>query len=52
VRHAGGGLVHEGEQIEVVELGIDEAVDAIGTEIVDAKTIMLLQWAVLRGPFA
>ena len=24
----------------------------IGTEIVDAKTIMLLQWAALRGPFA
>jgi nudix-type nucleoside diphosphatase (YffH/AdpP family) len=50
-RHAGGGLVDEGEQIEVVEFGIDEALAAIGTEIVDAKTIMLLQWAVLRGPF-
>ncbi len=26
VRHAGGGLADEGEQIQVVELGIDEAV--------------------------
>ena len=48
----GGGLVEEGEDIEVVELGIDEALAAIGTGIVDAKTIMLLQWAVLSGPFA
>jgi nudix-type nucleoside diphosphatase (YffH/AdpP family) len=52
VRNAGGGLVDEGEQIEVVELGIDDAVAQIGTGIVDAKTIMLLQWAVLSGPFA
>ncbi len=48
----GGGLAEEGEDIEVVELGIDEALAAIGTGIVDAKTIMLLQWAVLSGPFA
>ena len=48
----GGGVVEEGEDIEVVELGIDEALAAIGTGIVDAKTIMLLQWAVLSGPFA
>ncbi len=47
----GGGLAEEGEDIEVVELGIDEALAAIGTGIVDAKTIMLLQWAVLSGPF-
>ncbi len=52
VRHAGGGLADEGEQIEVVELDIDDAVAQIGTGIVDAKTIMLLQWAVLSGPFA
>jgi len=52
VRHAGGGLADEGEQIEVVELGIDEALAGIGSTIVDAKTIMLLQWAALRGPFA
>jgi nudix-type nucleoside diphosphatase (YffH/AdpP family) len=51
-RHPGGGLADEGEQIEVVELGIDEALAAIGTGIIDAKTIMLLQWAALSGPFA
>jgi nudix-type nucleoside diphosphatase (YffH/AdpP family) len=45
------GLADEGEHIEVVEFGIDEALDAIGTGIVDAKTILLLQWAALRGPF-
>lgn len=49
----GGGLAEEGEQITVVELDIDEALDMIDDgRIADAKTIMLLQWAVLRGPFA
>jgi len=48
----GGGLAEEGEDIEVVELGIDEALAQIGTGIVDAKTIMLLQWSALSGPFA
>jgi nudix-type nucleoside diphosphatase (YffH/AdpP family) len=52
IRHPGGGLADEGEQIEVVELDIDDAVAQIGSGIVDAKTIMLLQWAVLSGPFA
>ena len=51
-RHAGGGLADEGEHIDVVELPFDEALAAIGTGIVDAKTIMLLQWAALRGPFS
>ncbi|HTL40977.1 MAG TPA: NUDIX domain-containing protein [Pseudolysinimonas sp.] len=51
-RHAGGGLAEEGEQIDLVELGIDEALAQIGTGIVDAKTILLLQWAVLSGPFS
>ncbi|RWZ53159.1 NUDIX domain-containing protein [Labedella phragmitis] len=46
------GLVAEGEDIEVVEFDIDEAVSEIGRTIIDAKTIMLLQWAVLTGPFA
>jgi nudix-type nucleoside diphosphatase (YffH/AdpP family) len=51
--HDGGGLAHEGEQITLVELDIDEALALIDTGgIIDAKTIMLLQWAVLRGPFA
>jgi nudix-type nucleoside diphosphatase (YffH/AdpP family) len=47
----GGGVEEEGEEIEAVELAIDAAIAAIGTDIVDAKTIMLLQWAVLSGPF-
>ena len=51
-RHAGGGVTDEGEQIELIELDIDDALAQIGTGIQDAKTIMLLQWAVLRGPFA
>lgn len=50
---SGGGLADEGEQITVVELDIDEALAMIDDgRIVDAKTIMLLQWSVLRGPFA
>ena len=46
------GLADEGEDIEVLELSFDDALDRIGRDIVDAKTIMLLQWAALRGPFA
>jgi nudix-type nucleoside diphosphatase (YffH/AdpP family) len=50
---AGGGLAEEGEDIEVVELPFRRALDMVATgEIADAKTIMLLQWAALRGPFA
>lgn len=45
-------MLDEGEDIEVVELDADQARAQIGTEIVDAKTIMLLQWAFLDGPFA
>ncbi len=48
----GGGLADEGEDIELVELDIDDALARIGVDIVDAKTIMLLQWAALSGPFA
>jgi len=49
----GGGLADEGEHITIVELGIEEALDMIDDgRIQDAKTIMLLQWSVLRGPFA
>jgi nudix-type nucleoside diphosphatase (YffH/AdpP family) len=44
----GGGLAHEGEDIEVLELSIDEALAMIKDgRIVDAKTIMLLQYAAL-----
>jgi ADP-ribose pyrophosphatase len=45
---AGGGLADEGEDLEVLELGIDAALAMIGTEIVDGKTIMLLQYAQLH----
>jgi nudix-type nucleoside diphosphatase (YffH/AdpP family) len=49
---AGGGLADDGEDIEPVELPFAEALKRIDTgEIADAKTIMLLQWAALRGPF-
>ena len=45
----GGGLADEGEDIEVLELSIDEALAMIGDgRIVDAKTIMLLQYAALH----
>ncbi len=46
----GGGLADEGEDIEVVEMPLDDAVALIGTGgIIDAKTILLLQWAKLYG---
>jgi hypothetical protein len=46
---SGGGNPDEGEDIEVIELSIDEALAMIGDRrIVDAKTIMLLQYAALN----
>jgi nudix-type nucleoside diphosphatase (YffH/AdpP family) len=46
---SGGGLASEGEDIEVLELSIDEALTMISDgRIVDAKTIMLLQYAALH----
>ena len=49
---AGGGLAEEGEDIEAVELDFDEALlRTTDGRIADAKTIMLLQWAALHGPF-
>lgn len=47
----GGGVVAEGEDIEVVELHLDDALTMIRDgRIVDGKTIMLLQWwALERG---
>jgi nudix-type nucleoside diphosphatase (YffH/AdpP family) len=51
-RGEGGGIAEEGEDIEVLELPFPKALAMIGTgEIADAKTIMLLQWAALHGPF-
>src|SRR5277367_2503804 len=44
----GGGLHSEGEDIEVLEFSIDDAMSAIKRgEIIDGKTIMLLQYACL-----
>jgi 8-oxo-dGTP pyrophosphatase MutT (NUDIX family) len=51
-RTSAGGGVDKGEQIEIVELPFVEALQQIEDGgIADAKTIMLLQWAALRGPF-
>lgn len=45
----GGGLAHEQEDIEVLEIKLDEVINMIGTgEIKDGKTIMLLQYTVLN----
>jgi GDP-mannose pyrophosphatase NudK len=42
----GGGLEHEGEDIEVFETSLDDALAMIDTgEIIDAKTILLLNYA-------
>jgi nudix-type nucleoside diphosphatase (YffH/AdpP family) len=51
-RHDGGGLAEEGEDIEVLEIPIADAHSMIAAgEITDGKTIMLIQWALLDGPF-
>ncbi|MDR6169703.1 NUDIX domain-containing protein [Curtobacterium sp. SORGH_AS_0776] len=47
--HAGGGLEDEGEDIEVLELPLDEALAMVADgRIADGKTIMLLQWVALQ----
>ena len=44
----GGGNAAEGEDIAMLELGIDEALEMVGNGgIRDGKTIMLLQYAAL-----
>jgi nudix-type nucleoside diphosphatase (YffH/AdpP family) len=46
----GGGAASEGEEIEVIELGLDEAWKMMDRgEIRDGKTIILLQYAKLQG---
>ncbi len=46
---SGGGLEEEGEDIEVLELGFEQALGMVQSgEIVDGKTIMLLQHLELR----
>jgi nudix-type nucleoside diphosphatase (YffH/AdpP family) len=49
-RHGeGGGLEEEGEDIEILEVPLKEAFDMIAAgKIIDGKTIMLLQWAVMK----
>ena len=45
----GGGHAAEGEDIDMLELGIDEALGMIGSGAIrDGKTIMLLQYAALN----
>jgi nudix-type nucleoside diphosphatase (YffH/AdpP family) len=46
----GGGVEHEQENIEVLEMTFDEAYNMIASgEIKDAKTIILLQHAKIKG---
>ena len=46
----GGGVEHEQENIEVLELNIEQAMEMINTgDIKDAKTIMLLQYIKLQN---
>ncbi|MDX1768161.1 MAG: GDP-mannose pyrophosphatase NudK [Arenibacter troitsensis] len=49
----GGGAEEETENIEVLELDFEKAMEMIHTgEIKDAKTIMLLQYAKINGLFS
>jgi nudix-type nucleoside diphosphatase (YffH/AdpP family) len=49
-RTTGGGVHHEGEDIEVLEISLQRAMEMIDSgEIADGKTIMLLQWAKLQN---
>ncbi|MEM9040964.1 MAG: NUDIX domain-containing protein [Actinomycetota bacterium] len=45
----GGGVAEEGEQIDVVELTLDDALAGVASgRIADGKTVLLLQWADLE----
>jgi nudix-type nucleoside diphosphatase (YffH/AdpP family) len=47
--HTGGGVAADGEEIEVLELPLQEALEMIDTgAIIDGKTIALLYYAALR----
>jgi nudix-type nucleoside diphosphatase (YffH/AdpP family) len=49
---SGGGVIADGEDIDVVELGIEQALSMIDSGAInDGKTIMLLQYAVLKNLF-
>jgi nudix-type nucleoside diphosphatase (YffH/AdpP family) len=46
----GGGCADEGEDIEVLEMTLSEAMGLVKTGgIIDAKTVMLIQYAVIEG---
>jgi GDP-mannose pyrophosphatase NudK len=48
----GGGLKEEHEEIEVIEIPFEEAIQMVNTgEIKDAKTILLLLYAQVQGLF-
>lgn len=50
---AGGGLHEEGEDIEVLRLPFAQALEMVETgEIADAKTILLIQYAAMKGLLA
>ncbi|MXV52786.1 NUDIX domain-containing protein [Pedobacter sp. HMF7647] len=50
---AGGGLENEGEDVETLELTFEDAKKALESgKINDAKTIILLQYAMLQGIIA
>jgi GDP-mannose pyrophosphatase NudK len=47
--HKGGGVEHEEEDIEVLELPFEKAIKMVADgNIKDAKTIMLLQYALIN----
>lgn len=46
----GGGLAAESEQLELIERSYDEVREMLyGGRITDAKTMLLVQWAISRG---
>lgn len=48
---AGGGVIAEGEDIRLVSLATQRALDKLGRgEIIDAKTVIALQWLQLFRP--
>jgi len=48
--HNGGGVEHEQENIEVLEMPFQQAINLLyNGDIKDAKTIMLLQYAALHN---
>ena len=50
-RQRGGGLAEEGEDIEILEMTLDAALDMVRTGLIhDAKTVILLQHLALRRP--